>query len=418
MREIRKMRNTERVILGILLLGVTSVLYSTMFTYSYMLLPTSFRGNEQIAFDDDDGTIDTSSVDKDYKAATSSARKNPTETKINEESDKSDLDVKSSSLNPNNGATSSAEMDADSDDAAVNADTGSDEVDHNEPINSKDRRRMNVVVLFPDDWRYNSVGAENPLVKTPFLDSLADQGIRFRQNAVTTSICWQSRATLFTGQWASRHQSYKLKCPHFAKGEKWNSSWPALLQNDGYFVGHVGKWQYHNDNKGRFDYDSFFEGRHWFRKNKKKVAAEDLAKDETIRFLNTRPKDKPFAVTVAFYPPKPVGSSNEPGGQWTPKKESRALYDNVTIPEPFNHTKAFNLLPEFLRRYGSAAAARWRLRYSTPLHYQEAMKNIYALITQVDQACKEIVDELKKQGIYNNTMVIFTTDNGMFHGSQ
>jgi arylsulfatase A-like enzyme len=45
------------------------------------------------------------------------------------------------------------------------------------------------------------------------------------------------------------------------------------------------------------------------------------------------------------------------------------------------------------------------------------MKNIYALITQVDQACKEIVDELKKQGVYNNTMIIFTTDNGMFHGA-
>jgi len=45
------------------------------------------------------------------------------------------------------------------------------------------------------------------------------------------------------------------------------------------------------------------------------------------------------------------------------------------------------------------------------------MKNIYALITQVDNACKEIVDELKKQDIYNNTMIIFTTDNGMFHGA-
>ena len=48
---------------------------------------------------------------------------------------------------------------------------------------------------------------------------------------------------------------------------------------------------------------------------------------------------------------------------------------------------------------------------------KEAMKNIYALITQVDQACKEIVDELKKQDLFNNTMIIFTTDNGMFHGA-
>ncbi len=64
------------------------------------------------------------------------------------------------------------------------------------------RKRMNVIVLYPDDWRHNSIGKENPIIKTPFLDSLADEGIRFRLNAVTTSICWKSRATLFSGQWA------------------------------------------------------------------------------------------------------------------------------------------------------------------------------------------------------------------------
>eukprot|EP00979_Chaetoceros_neogracilis_P015001 scaffold5222_cov282-Chaetoceros_neogracile.AAC.16 len=283
---------------------------------------------------------------------------------------------------------------------------------------TQDGPKMNVVLLFPDDWRHNSIGAENPIIQTPFLDTLAQEGIRFRQNAVTTSICWQSRATLFSGQWASRHQSYKLKCPHFAKGKHWNHTWPALLQrNAGYHVGHVGKWQYHSNNDNRFDWSSYFEGKHWFRKQGKDIAAEDHARNETIRFLNERPKDKPFAVTVAFYPPKPVSNSNVPGGQWTPKNESRAIYNNMTIPEPFNHSKAFKLLPEFLQRDRSAAAARWRFRYSTPFHYQEAMKNIYALITQVDQACKEIVDELKKQGVYNNTMIIFTTDNGMFHGA-
>ena len=122
-------------------------------------------------------------------------------------------------------------------------------------------------------------------------------------------------------------------------------------------------------------------------------------------------------MTVAFYPPKPVGNGQEPGQQWTPRKETRALYDNVTIPEPYNHTKAFHLLPKFLQEWRTAATDRWRRRYSSPEHYQEAMKNIYALITQVDQACKEIVDELKKQGLFNNTMIIFTTDNGMFHSS-
>ena len=142
------------------------------------------------------------------------------------------------------------------------------------------RKRMNVLILYPDDWRHNSIGKENPIIQTPFLDSLADDGIRFRQNAVTTSICWQSRATLFSGQWASRHQSYKLKCPHFSKGRLWNQTWPILLEKDGYFVGHVGKWQFHSDNRKRFSWTKYHEGKHWYgRFGRGLVAAEDVAKD-------------------------------------------------------------------------------------------------------------------------------------------
>jgi Arylsulfatase A and related enzymes len=223
---------------------------------------------------------------------------------------------------------------------------------------------------------------------------------------------------LFSGQWASRHQSYKLKCPHFTKGENWNHTWPAILRRNNYHIGHIGKWQYHNNDLAtRFHFHHGFEGRHWYNWNRKLVSGEDLARESTIRFLRERPKEKPFAVTVAFYPPKPVGNDRAPGKQWFPKNETRALYDNVTIPEPYNHTHAYSLLPKFLHTDRTAAEKRWYERYRTSEHYQEAMKNIYALITQVDQACKEIIDEVKKQGLYNNTMIIFTTDNGMFHGA-
>jgi arylsulfatase len=96
------------------------------------------------------------------------------------------------------------------------------------------------LILYPDDWRHDTIGKEDSIIQTPFLDSLADQGIRFRQNAVTCSICWVSRASLFTGQWPSRHQSKKLICPHFAAGYVWKeSSWPGILKKHGYYIGHV-----------------------------------------------------------------------------------------------------------------------------------------------------------------------------------
>ncbi len=65
---------------------------------------------------------------------------------------------------------------------------------------------LNVLVLYADDWRNDTLGvAGNPVVKTPHLDALAREGVRFTRNCVTTSICGVSRATLFTGQWMSRH---------------------------------------------------------------------------------------------------------------------------------------------------------------------------------------------------------------------
>ena len=295
-----------------------------------------------------------------------------------------------------------------------------DEDDDTDNVDAE-HRKMNVLLLYPDDWRWNELGAENPLIKTPFLDSLAKKGMRFRQNAVTTAICWQSRATLFSGQWASRHQSIKLKCPHFSKGEKWNQTWSQMLRNDGYFTGHIGKWQYwNNDLKQRFDYHDGFEGRHWYKRNKQLYTGDELAKLSAVEFLKRRPKDKNFALSIAFYPPKPVGSDREPGKQWMPKNESRALYENLTIPEPYQnmtHTEAYNLLPKYLRTLRTAGEKRWYERYRTSEHYQEAMKNIYALISQVDESSKGIVEEIEKHGLLNNTLIVVSADNGMFHGA-
>mmetsp|Transcript_20872 Transcript_20872/g.31349 ORF Transcript_20872/g.31349 Transcript_20872/m.31349 type:complete len:484 (-) Transcript_20872:486-1937(-) len=304
---------------------------------------------------------------------------------------------------------------------------------------------MNILILYPDDWRHDSIGSEKPYVLTPHLNQLAKEGIRFTHNAVTTSVCWMSRASMFMGQYASRHKSYKLKCSKFAQEENWKHSWAYMLKEKaGYYVGHIGKWQYWDSPKSTrggsgssktssktgtqgggdsfFDVWNAFEGQHWYKKdpitgNGTKIHATDLAKQKAMEFISSRPnKDQPFALTVAFYPPKPIGLSREPGRQFEPTNETRALYDNVTIPEHESmHT--YSSLPKFLQHSRSEAPNRFYERYRTSDHYQESMKNYYALITGVDQACGEIIKKLKDEGIYNNTMIIFTTDNGMFHGA-
>jgi arylsulfatase len=73
-------------------------------------------------------------------------------------------------------------------------------------------------------------------------------------------------------------------------------------------------------------------------------------------------------------------------------------------------------LPDFLVSDRNEGRTRWHRRFDTPEKYQESMKNYYRLGTEVDTACGSVVDELERQGVLSNTLVIFTTDNGYLHG--
>ncbi len=87
----------------------------------------------------------------------------------------------------------------------------------------------------------------------------------------------------------------------------------------------------------------------------------------------------------------------------------------MTIPLPKTGTdEAFRKLPPFIANEQNEG--RWRLRFDTPERFQESMKNYYRLVSEVDSTCGRVLDELKKQGVLNNTLVIFTGDNGYFLG--
>ena len=271
---------------------------------------------------------------------------------------------------------------------------------------------LNVIVLYPDDWRHDDLGDTNPIANTPFFSRLAKQGIRFTHNCVTTSICWISRATLFTGQWVARHGSTFLYRPRFASShEAWKESWPYRLQQDGgYWVGHVGKWQFKNIGnykKQIFNFSNYFEGVMWMGKDH--IAKR--ARDVTLQFLKERPKDKPFAVTVAFYPPKGASDPKNAPTDYLVK------YQNKTIPEPYDRSVAYKLLPPFLQDNSTEARARYMYRFIDPFDYQTTMKTYFAIIEYIDQMCQDIFDEIERQGIINTTMIIVTADNGEFHAN-
>ncbi len=271
---------------------------------------------------------------------------------------------------------------------------------------------LNVVVLYADDWRHDTLGcAGHPVVRTPRLDQLAQEGVRFKNNYVTTSICGVSRATLLTGQWMSRHGNTA-----FAMFQTpWAQTYPSLMRAAGYHTGHLGKWHNGKFPQQEYDVGRSYGGTHWLRQaDGTRIHVTEQNERDALEFLTTRPKNKPFCLTLSFFAAH--AEDNNPL-QYLPQPEHEPLYQDVTLPTPRTASDAFfQQLPPFISNEKNEGRRRWRQRFDTPDKYQSYLKNYYRLCTGVDAVCGRVLDELDRQGLREKTLVIFTTDNGYFHG--
>ncbi len=162
---------------------------------------------------------------------------------------------------------------------------------------------LNIVVLYGDDWRFDTLGiAGNAVVQTPHLDQLAREGFRFTRNCVTTAICGVSRASLMTGQWMSRHGNPAFAAFKTPRAE----TYPGLLREHGYYVGHAGKWHNGKFPQEQFDFGRAYSGTHWMKlPDGTPIHVTQKNENDALVFLRQRPTDKPFCLTVAFLPRTP-----------------------------------------------------------------------------------------------------------------
>lgn len=291
---------------------------------------------------------------------------------------------------------------------------------------------LNIVLFYADDWTARTLGSLNPAVQTPVLDELARNGILFTHNCVTTSICWMSRATLYTGMYTSKHEMYYVNSTTmFNRTVPWTETlYPLLKQRAGYHTGFVGKWHHPQPPefmKYTFDYTNLYHGTHWMIRAGKRRHVTDLNEHDAIHYLrNERPRNKknstttaPFALTVSFFATHSQDYAPFPH-EYEPMKTSMGWYINDTIPVPQTATQQhWDDMPWFFHNSTdnttNEAHRRYNWRYNTNDRYQTTMKNYYRMATEVDAAIGNIIQELKDQGVYNNTLIIFTSDNGMFH---
>jgi arylsulfatase len=277
-------------------------------------------------------------------------------------------------------------------------------------------RPLNVLLLVIDDTRWDAIGAAgNAVVRTPRLDRLAAEGVRFRQAFVTTSICMVSRASLFTGQYMSRHGITAFAAP--IERPAWATTYPAVLRRAGYWAGFVGKYGVGTARPADFDFLRSYEGRHWLTEpaGERIHVTEKNARD-ALEFLRTRPTNQPFALSVSFFAAHAEDSAAE---QYLPQEWSAGLYRDVRIPPPL-HGEARHLaaLPPFLQQPANEGRIRFGWRFDTPDRYQDYMTRYYRLITEVDQAVGRLLDELEAQGVADETLVLFIGDNGYFQADR
>lgn len=277
--------------------------------------------------------------------------------------------------------------------------------------------KPNIVFLLADDQCTYSVGCYgNKDVKTPHMDRLGADGVIFDNHYVTTSICMASRATVMTGLYEYRHGC------NFGTGKlqdaDWQRTYPVLLRKAGYLTAFAGKFGIDGveDPEGSFDVWGGGPGQTHYETAKNKSMAK-YAKDwphSTLSYgafgqdviKQATKEKKPFCLSISFKAPhRPT----------TPDPKFDHVYAGKTFTKPANYGREFSKHFAEQSKKGRQYERFHSWNYSDK--YNEVMRIYHQQIYGIDQALGMIRKQLKESGVEDNTVVIYTSDNGFLCGS-
>lgn len=284
------------------------------------------------------------------------------------------------------------------------------------PVNARDERRPNILFVLTDDQRHDFMGcAGHPFLQTPQMDALAREGVRFTNAFVTTPICAASRASILTGMYARSCGVHDFGTP--IPQDLFPKTYPMGMREAGYRTGFVGKWGV-GGGEPRQDFD-FFEGLPWGGQyfdpaGETEQHLTSLLTDHCIDFLDGCSPGEPFCLSLSTFAPHAHDYAERP---FPPDPALEDLYEDAAVPTPpLRDPAIFDNLPEFLRE--SEGRVRWENRFTTPGHHAATVRDYCRLITGIDIAIGRIRDTLEARGLADNTIIVFTSDNGFFLGER
>lgn len=330
--------------------------------------------------------------------------------------------------------------------------------------NSKDEK-PNIIFIMSDDHTKQAISAYgSQLNETPNIDRIANEGITFTSSSVTNAISAPSRAVLLTG----KHSHMNGHIDNSVSFDGSQQTFPKLLQQNGYQTALVGKWHLKSEPTG-FDYWNILPGQgHYYNpdfiemgeKKREDGYVTDIITEKTINWLEKRDKEKPFCLLLHH---------KAPHRNWMPHLDKISMYDTVEFPLPetfFDDYKTrgtaartqemeiANVMYDgydlkisegegqpdifkdgldhsyrrmtkeqyqhFINSYKESNDAFHRTdpkgEELAKWKYQRYMHDYLATVASVDESVGQVLDYLEKEGLTENTIIVYTSDQGFYLG--
>jgi arylsulfatase A-like enzyme len=287
------------------------------------------------------------------------------------------------------------------------------------------KRRPNILFIMADDHASHAISAYGSRInETPQIDRIARNGLRFDNCFCTNSICTPSRAAILTGQYSHVNGVKTLNDPL----DPARPNVAKHLRESGYSTAIVGKWHLHKDPAG-FDHWNILPGQGAYydpvfinngEKKQHRGYCTDLITDFSLDWLKQRPKDKPFFLMCHH---------KAPHRPWQPAIKYEYHLRQETIEEPAT------LLDDYENRSEAARRATMRVGehmtqtdLKVPLRsdlrgnelrkwaYQYYIKDYLRCIQSVDDGVGKLLNYIQGEGLEDDTVVIYTSDQGFFLG--
>jgi len=311
------------------------------------------------------------------------------------------------------------------------------------PVNAwsgkSDQEKPNILFIMSDDHTSQAVSAYGGMLAdicpTPHIDRIANEGILLNNCFVTNSICTPSRATLFTGNYSHINGVYK-----FTALDQSQPTLPKIMKEAGYQTAFVGKYHLHSNPVG-LDYWSILPGQGRYHNPQfiemgdespkgfvgqgKRTTYEghssDVIADKALDYLkNKRSQNKPFMFFCHFK------ASHD---TWEYAERYKDFLEDVEIPEPPNLFDDYEGRSDMMKKQLQYIGSEWgdhtnfeeetahlEGKAKKKMQYQLYMKKYLRCVKGVDDNVGRILDYLDESGLAENTIVMYTGDQGFFLG--